>query len=45
MPVHVVAARLGLGDSAIALRVYGHVVNEEFSEAAAVFAELRDGVA
>ncbi|GAB3990184.1 hypothetical protein GCM10029978_117390 [Actinoallomurus acanthiterrae] len=37
--VHVVAARLGHADPSITLRVYAHVINEQFVEAADIFAK------
>lgn len=40
VPVHVVAARLGHADPAIALRVYAHVLQDQALEAAEVFAGL-----
>ncbi|TMQ89805.1 hypothetical protein ETD83_38265 [Actinomadura soli] len=45
VPVHVVAARLGHADPAVALRVYAHVVNEQLAEAATIFADRIDGAA
>lgn len=38
VPVHVVAARLGHADPAVTLRVYAHVLEDQASEVAAVFA-------
>ncbi len=38
VPVHVVAARLGHADPAITLRVYAHVLRDQASEVAQVFA-------
>ena len=38
IPVHVVAARLGHADPSITLRVYAHVISNQLSEAADVFA-------
>jgi integrase len=37
-PVHVVAARLGHADPSITLRVYAHVISNQLSEAADIFA-------
>ncbi|MEU7861237.1 tyrosine-type recombinase/integrase [Nonomuraea sp. NPDC049141] len=42
-PVHVVAARLGHADPAIALRVYAHVVHEQVATAADIFAKAVGG--
>ena len=38
MPVHVVAARLGHANPSITLRVYAHVISDQISEAADIFA-------
>ena len=38
VPVHVVAARLGHADPSITLRVYAHVISDQLSEAADIFA-------
>jgi integrase len=38
VPVHVVAARLGHADPSIALRVYAHVISDQLTEAADIFA-------
>jgi integrase len=38
VPVHVVAARLGHADPAITLRVYTHVIGDQLTEAADIFA-------
>jgi integrase len=43
VPVHVVAARLGHADPAITLRVYAHVLREQASGIADVFAGAVDG--
>ena len=43
VPVHVVAARLGHADPAITLRVYAHVLREQASGVADVFATAVDG--
>jgi len=43
VPVHVVAARLGHADPAITLRVYAHVLREQASGIADVFAAVVDG--
>ena len=40
VPVHVVASRLGHSDPAITLRVYAHVLDDQASQAAAVFERL-----
>ena len=40
VPVHVVAHRLGHADPSIALRVYAHVLDDQASLAATVFAEV-----
>ncbi|GAA3471950.1 hypothetical protein GCM10018965_065030 [Nonomuraea roseola] len=40
VPVHVVAARLGHADPAITLRVYAHVVHEQATASANVFASM-----
>lgn len=40
VPVHVVAARLGHRDPAITLRVYAHVLEQQATEVATVFASL-----
>jgi integrase len=37
-PVHVVAARLGHADPSITLRVYAHVISDQLTEAADIFA-------
>lgn len=42
VPVHVVAARLGHVDPAITLRVYAHVLRDQASEVAQVFASVVD---
>ncbi|MDQ2755535.1 MAG: tyrosine-type recombinase/integrase [Actinomycetota bacterium] len=42
VPVHVVAARLGHADPAITLRVYAHVLPQQASEVAQVFASMVD---
>jgi len=42
VPVHVVAARLGHADPAITLRVYAHVLRDQASEVAQVFASVVD---
>ena len=39
VPVHVVAARLGHADASITLKVYAHVLREQASGVAIVFAE------
>ncbi|NNM47861.1 site-specific integrase [Knoellia sp. DB2414S] len=39
VPVHVVANRLGHADPAITLRVYAHVLDDQASQAASVFAQ------
>jgi integrase len=36
--VHVVAARLGHADPSMTLRVYGHVISDQLTEAADIFA-------
>jgi integrase len=36
--VHVVAARLGHADPSITLRVYAHVISDQLTEAANIFA-------
>jgi integrase len=41
--VHVVAAWLGHADTAITLRVYAHVINEQLVEAADIFARQISG--
>ena len=38
VPVHVVAARLGHADPSITLRVYAHVISDQLTEAADIFA-------
>ncbi len=38
VPVHVVAARLGHADPSITLRVYAHVISDQPTEAADIFA-------
>jgi integrase len=38
VPVHVVAARLGHANPSITLRVYAHVISDQFTEAADTFA-------
>ena len=38
VPVHVVAARLGHADPSITLRVYAHVISDQLTEAAGIFA-------
>ena len=38
VPVHVVAARLGHADPSITLRVYAHVISNQLTEAADIFA-------
>lgn len=43
VPVHVVANRLGHADPAITLRVYAHVLSDQASEVAQVFADVVDG--
>jgi integrase len=43
VPVHVVAARLGHADPSITLRVYAHVLREQASGVADVFATAVDG--
>ncbi|MEO7060210.1 MAG: site-specific integrase, partial [Lapillicoccus sp.] len=40
VPVHVVAHRLGHADPSITLRVYAHVLDDQASHAATVFAEV-----
>jgi integrase len=40
VPVHVVAARLGHADPSITLRVYAHVINDQLTEAADIFAHV-----
>lgn len=40
VPVHVVAARLGHRDAAMTLRVYAHVLSDQATSAAAVFANF-----
>ena len=40
VPVHVVAHRLGHADPAITLRVYAHVLDDQASQAATVFADV-----
>jgi integrase len=43
VPVHVVAARLGHADPSITLRVYAHVINDQLTEAADIFARAVAG--
>lgn len=43
-PVHVVAARLGHADPSITLRVYAHVLGDQASEVAQVFADAMSQV-
>ncbi|WP_295693258.1 site-specific integrase [Lapillicoccus sp.] len=43
VPVHVVAHRLGHADPSITLRVYAHVLDNQASHAASVFAEALTG--
>ena len=38
VPVHVVAARLGHADPSITLRVYAHVISDQLTQAADIFA-------
>jgi integrase len=38
VPVHLVAARLGHADPSITLRVYAHVISDQLTEAADIFA-------
>jgi integrase len=38
VPVHVVAARFGHADPSITLRVYAHVISDQLTEAADIFA-------
>ena len=40
VPVHVVAARLGHADPSITLRVYAHVISDQLTEAADIFARV-----
>ncbi len=40
VPVHVVAARLGHADPSITLRVYAHVISDQLTEAAVIFARV-----
>ena len=40
VPVHIVAHRLGHADPSITLRVYAHVLDDQASHAATVFAEV-----
>ena len=42
VPVHVVAARLGHADPSITLRVYAHVLGDQASEVAQLFADAVD---
>jgi integrase len=42
VPVHVVASRLGHADPAITLRVYAHVLRDQASKVAQVFASVVD---
>jgi integrase len=37
--MHVVAARLGRADTSITLRVYAHVISDQLTEAADIFAQ------
>jgi integrase len=43
VPVHVVAARLGHADPSITLRVYAHVISDQLTEAAEIFARAIAG--
>jgi integrase len=43
VPVHVVAARLGHADPSITLRVYAHVISDQLTEAADIFARVVAG--
>jgi integrase len=43
VPVHVVAARLGHADPSITLRVYAHVISDQLTEAADIFARAIKG--
>ena len=43
VPVHVVAARLGHADPSITLRVYAHVISDQHTEAADIFARAVAG--
>ena len=43
VPVHVVAARLGHADPSITLRVYAHVISDQLTEAADIFARAVAG--
>ncbi|HET8601788.1 MAG TPA: site-specific integrase, partial [Segeticoccus sp.] len=43
VPAHVVASRLGHADPAITLRVYAHVLEDQASEVAQVFAKVMEG--
>jgi integrase len=45
IPVHVVAARLGHTDPSITLRVYAHVLSDQLTEAADIFARTIAGTA
>jgi integrase len=38
VPVHVIAAQLGHADPSITLRVYAHVISDQLTEAADIFA-------
>ena len=40
VPVHVVAARLGHADPSITLRVYAHVISDQLTEVADIFARV-----
>ena len=42
VPVHVVAARLGHADPAVALRVYAHVLREQAASVGDIFAQAVD---
>jgi len=44
VPVHVVAARLGHADPSITLRVYAHVISDQLTEAADIFARAVAGI-
>ena len=43
VPVHVVAARLGHADPSITLRVYAHVISDQLTAAADIFARAIAG--
>lgn len=43
VPAHVVAARLGHADASITLRVYAHVLGDQATGAASIFADLMRG--